>query len=77
MSDPSVRKKLRVKTVYSYNNYVSLPKYVPFLEDMEVEKTKLNITSFDKMERDESENPSTLASTASAATEPASSDLPF
>ena len=44
---------------------------------MEVEKTKLNITSFDKMERDESENPSTLASTASAATEPASSDLPF
>tara|TARA_R110002012_G_scaffold278308_5_gene465910 strand:+ start:3762 stop:4334 length:573 start_codon:yes stop_codon:yes gene_type:complete len=72
--------KLRVKTVYSYNNYVSIPKYVPFLEDMSVEKTRLNITNFDKMEKDEAENPSSLTSTASnngVATEPAESDLPF
>jgi len=75
-----VGKKLRVKTVYSYNNYVSIPKYVPFLEDMSVDKTKLNITNFDKMEKDEAENPSSLTSTApsnGAVTEPASSDLPF
>lgn len=74
-----VGKKLRVKTVYSYNNYISIPKYVPFLEDMSVEKTKLNISSFDKMEKDEADNPSALNSNAfnSAATEPAESDLPF
>jgi|TARA_R110001606_G_scaffold365323_1_gene520125 hypothetical protein len=72
-----VGKKLRMKTVYSYNNYVSVPKYVPFMETMDVEKTRLNITSFDKMEKDEAENPASLASTANAATEPAESDLPF
>ena len=74
-----VGKKLRVKTVYSYNNYISIPKYVPFLEDMNVEKTKLNISSFDKMEKDEADNPSALNSNASnnAATEPAKSELPF
>ena len=76
-----VGKKLRVKTVYSYNNYVSFPKYVPFLEDMNVEKSKLTITDFDKMEKDEADNPSALTSTAPSngtATEPAESgDLPF
>jgi hypothetical protein len=74
-----VGKKMRVKTVYSYNNYVSIPKYVPFLEDMNVEKTRLQITNFDKMEKDEAENPSNLTTTAPAngvAAEPAS-DLPF
>lgn len=76
-----VGKKLRVKTVYSYNNYVSIPKYVPFMETMDVEKSRLNITSFDKMEKDEADNPSTLTSTTptnGVATEPASDgDLPF
>jgi len=78
-----VGKKLRVKTVYSYNNYVSIPKYVPFIEVMDEvasDKSRLNITSFDKMEKDEADNPSTLTSTAPSngvATEPAESDLPF
>ena len=74
-----VGKKLRVKTVYSYNNYVSIPKYVPFVETMDVNPTKLNITSFDKMEKDEADNPATLTSTASngAAGQPAESGLPF
>ena len=73
-----VGKKLRVKTVYSYNNYVSIPKYVPFVETMDMDPTKLKITSFDKMEKDEADNPATLATTASnGAAEPAESGLPF
>ena len=78
-----VGKKLRVKTVYSYNNYISVPKYVPFMEvidDVDMSKSRLNVTSFDKMEKDEADNPAALTSTApqnGAATEPAESDLPF
>ena len=74
-----VGKKLRVKTVYSYNNYVSIPKYVPFVETMDTDPTKLNISSFDKMEKDEADNPATLATTTASngAAEPAESGLPF
>ena len=73
--------KLRMKTVYSYNNYVSIPKYVPFMELMTTESTRLKVTNFDKMEKDEADNPSALNTTTSGngvATEPAESDeLPF
>ena len=78
-----IGKKLRMKTVYSYNNYSSDPKYVPFMEvidDVDISKSRLNVTSFDKMEKDEADNPAALTSTApqnGAATEPAESDLPF
>ena len=75
-----VGKKLRVKTIYSYNNYVSIPKYVPFMEHMDVEKSRLTITDFDKMEKDEPENPQNLTTNVSGngtSTEPAESDLPF
>tara|TARA_R110000744_G_scaffold207019_3_gene325610 strand:- start:800 stop:1366 length:567 start_codon:yes stop_codon:yes gene_type:complete len=73
-----IGKKLRVKTVYSYNNYVSIPKYVPFVETMDTDPTKLNISSFDKMTKEEADNPATLTSTATGAvTEPAESGLPF
>tara|TARA_R110002167_G_scaffold53358_4_gene153060 strand:+ start:89 stop:670 length:582 start_codon:yes stop_codon:yes gene_type:complete len=78
-----VGKKLRMKTVYSYNNYVSVPKYVPFMEcidDVPTDKSRLNVTDFDKMTKDEADNPASLTSTApqnGAATEPAESDLPF
>ena len=44
------------------------------------DKSRLNITSFDKMEKDEADNPASLTSTApsnGAATEPAESGLPF
>jgi hypothetical protein len=70
-----VGKKLRVKTVYSYNNYVSIPKYVPFVETMDTDPTRLNITSFDKMEKDEADNPATLSSTSTETK--SGGDLPF
>jgi len=47
-------KPMRVKVVYSNKNYTSLPKYVPFIESMEVpkEKSRLEIVSIDKMTKD-------------------------
>ena len=47
-------KKMRVKVVYSNKNYTGLPKYVPFIESMEVpkEESKLEIVSIDKMKKD-------------------------
>ena len=50
------------------------------MDEVASDKSRLNITSFDKMEKDEADNPSTLTSTAPSngvATEPAESDLPF
>jgi len=46
-----VGKKVRVKVVYSFSNFTSLPNYVPFIEKMEVPKSqsKLEILSIDKM----------------------------
>lgn len=44
----------RVKVVYANNNYTSLPSYVPFIEPMDTpkEKTTLEMTSIDKLTRD-------------------------
>ena len=44
-------KKVRIKVIYAYNNYTSLPNYVPFIESMEVpfDKTRLEIQSIDKI----------------------------
>ena len=78
---------VRVKLIYNYRNYVSLPKYVPFIESMAIakDKTRLKIDpSFDKMEKDEGTDPvlntgeSTLVSPASV-TDSVESDetLPF
>lgn len=51
--DPLIKGiKVRVKAVYDNQGYVALPNYVPFIERMDVEKTSLDITSFDKMTRD-------------------------
>jgi hypothetical protein len=49
-----VGKKVRVKVVYSFNNFTSLPNYVPFIEKMEVpkEKSQLEILSIDKMTKE-------------------------
>jgi hypothetical protein len=52
---------LRLKTVYNYNNYVAVPKYVPFIERMDVDPTKLTITSFDKMEKEAADNPAAIS----------------
>lgn len=47
-------KKVRIKVVYSWNNFTSLPNYVPFIESMSIpkEQSKLEITSIDKMTKD-------------------------
>lgn len=49
-----VGKKVRVKVVYSFSNFTSLPNYVPFIEKMEVpkEQSKLEILSIDKMTKE-------------------------
>lgn len=54
LGDSYVGKKVRIKVVYSFNNYTSLPNYVPFIEKMEIpkEKSKLEILSIDKMTKE-------------------------
>jgi len=52
---------LRLKTVYNYNNYIAVPKYVPFIERMDVSPTKLTITNFDKMEKEAADNPAAIS----------------
>lgn len=47
-------KKMRVKVVLSNKNFTTLPKYVPFIENMDVpkEKSRLEISTIDKMTKD-------------------------
>ena len=49
-----VSKKVRIKVIYSWNNYTSLPPYTPFIEQMDISKenSKLEILSIDKMVKD-------------------------
>ncbi len=49
-----VNKPVRLKVIYSYNNYTSLPNYVPFIETMDItkDKSRLEILSIDKMTKD-------------------------
>jgi hypothetical protein len=51
-------KKVRIKVVYNYNNYTTLPNYVPFIEKMEVpkEESKIEILSIDKMTKDKADS---------------------
>lgn len=50
LGDKYIGKLLRVKVVLNNNDYTTLPNYVPFIENMEVEKSKLSInTAMDKM----------------------------
>lgn len=78
-------KKVRVKAVYAYNNFVSLPNYTfqdnPFIESMDISKaeSKMKITSMDKMVRDDKpdtttseKNPFETQSASDSTT-----DLPF
>lgn len=44
--------KVRIKVVYSDNGFTSLPRYVPFIERMDVNKSNLEILSIDKMTKD-------------------------
>lgn len=47
-------KPVRIKVVYSNSGFTTLPKYVPFIESMEVpaEKSNLEILSIDRMTRE-------------------------
>lgn len=84
-------KKVRAKVIYAFNNYTSLPNYVPFMESMSIpkEQSKLSILSIDKMTRDRADvetstptNPFDVE-TQTVETEPATvnpaatDDLPF
>ena len=80
--------KVRIKVVYSDKNFTSLPKYVPFIERMDTEKTTLEILSIDKMTKDSpdkvesTQNPYKLDLTPTVETVPAEvaqteNDLPF
>jgi len=46
--------KVRIKVIYSWNDFTSLPKYTPFIENMSISKedSKLKISSIDKMSKD-------------------------
>ena len=78
-------KKVRLKVVYSFNNYTSLPNYVPFIESMSVpkDKSKLEILSIDKMERSQADverpqtNPFEGDSEGDMNKNDGSDDLPF
>jgi hypothetical protein len=44
--------KVRIKVTYNNKNFTSFPNYTPFIEKMDVEKTKLTIGSIDKVVKD-------------------------
>jgi len=45
LGDNYIGKKVRIKVVLNSNDYTTLPNYVPFIENMEVEKSKLSINT--------------------------------
>lgn len=76
--------KVRIKLVYNYRNYVSLPKYVPFIEKMSVDKgvSKLKLDpGFDKLEKDEGTDPVLTSTTNEPVVSPTGEEsgdpLPF
>jgi len=79
MVKPNIHKtKLRIKLVYNYRNYVSIPKYVPFVEAMSVtsDKSRLKIDpGFDKMEKEDGDDPK-LGNGAAPATPTAGAQAP-
>ena len=76
-------KKVRVKVTYSDNNYTSLPRYIPFIEGMDVplEESELDIRGIDKMVRDRADREQPLANPldalASTPTAVVTEALPF
>lgn len=73
-----VGKKVRLKVVYSFNNYTSLPNYVPFIESMEVaaSKTGLEILSIDKMTKTQADRETPQTNPFANESDP-TNDLPF
>jgi hypothetical protein len=58
LGDKYKDKKVRVKVIYNYSNYTTLPPYVPFIETMDVSKedSKLEVLSIDKMTKDKADS---------------------
>ena len=73
LTDKYNGKKVRVKVIYSNSGFTTLPKYVPFIESMDVpkEKSQLEILSIDKMSRDTN---SSFTSPTSTDTDPFNTD---
>ena len=46
---------VRLKVIYNYRDYTSLPNFCPFIETMTTNPTGLKIGSNDKMEKDSNE----------------------
>jgi len=67
-------KPMRLKLIYNTKGYLTIPKYVPFIESMSVpaEETKLKLTDFDQLTRPQADKPE-----AAMAAEPVGDDLPF
>ena len=64
-------KKVRLKVVYSYNDYCSLPNFCPFVEDMAKDPSGLRINpKYDKMEK-------STASAEGEVNDTDETDLPF
>ena len=62
---------VRLKVVYSWNDYSSLPNFCPFIETMDTNPSGLKINpKYDKMEKDSAETQTEVMATDS-------SDLPF
>lgn len=57
LGDSYKGKKVRIKVIYSWSNFTSLPRYVPFIETMDipVEESKLEVLSIDKMKKDQAD----------------------
>lgn len=75
-----LEKLVRLKVVYNFNNYTSLPNYTPFIEKMEVtkDKSRLEIISIDKMTRDRPDVEQTQTNPFEVKTENSKAgDLPF
>ena len=52
MSTADLTKKVRLKVVYNYRDYASLPNFCPFIEDMATSNSGLKINpTYDKMEK--------------------------
>ena len=69
MQNRNYSKALRLKVVYNYRDYASLPNYTPFVETMETSPSKLRISKNDKLVKEETKAVAEVANT--------DDDLPF
>jgi hypothetical protein len=69
MANANTHTPVRLKVIYDYKDYSSVPNYAPFIESMDKTPSGLKVTAYDKMEKT-----SQAAQTQVASTE---EDLPF